>query len=764
MTEEYKQFDSAKTDKIPIVPGLVKHISGLKFTELISIVIVFVVSLVCVVFVILYTKGKPAVVIEENVCVTAACLKSASYVAGNMNKSVDPCKNFYKYACGGFPNNNRLDAETYSKTVYTKLYYENEEKLKNILESPVVNGNEHSAERKLKDMFASCTNSYLKERAKGYPFLNKILPNTGGWYVLGTWNSSTWNMQNALEKVHMDYWTNALFTFRVATDWYDWKKRVVEIDYSGMSMYWWYYVHAEDEKYSQDLKKFMKTVGTLLVRDSNMTIENSTQKIETFVNDAYGMELKLANLTAYTYPTYDPHADEKRISLRDFTAQTGNVIDFTSMLTKMFREAGVNAYTKVVIMEDDWLRQMVDMVKNLGPDKNRMLNNYFTWRMAYRYVQQLSWEYVHANREFYVDRYGIPQFLGTWYYCFYNMDTNMGDALSSLYVKDHFADRNKQKVHEILDYIKKAMSDGIVQNVFMDRVTKDLAKEKIMTSLDKMGYPDFMMNDDQLTSIYQSLKVSRTDYFENELSLNKFKLKDWNNRLRVGEDRSRWVLHTYDTYMEYYGPWHELIVPAGLLQFPVYDYSLPHYINFGSMGSLLGHYLVHAIDRFGSIYDKNGDYNVQGWWSNKTKLSYNTTTNCFIDYFNNKTMGPFAVPGQFSLQAVPVNGRRYAREGMAIASGVKLAFRAYQKWMAANRIEKLAPGLGLSNEQMFFVSYAQSECFNRNDRIAYDRAIRGRVSEDIATNSAMSHVREFSQAFRCPVNSPMNPAKKCNLY
>lgn len=75
-----------------------------------------------------------------------------------------------------------------------------------------------------------------------------------------------------------------------------------------------------------------------------------------------------------------------------------------------------------------------------------MLNNYFTWRMAYRYAQQLSWEYVHANREFYVDRYGIPQFLGTWYYCFYNMDRNMGDALSSLYVKDHFADRNKQKV------------------------------------------------------------------------------------------------------------------------------------------------------------------------------------------------------------------------------------------------------------------------------------------------------------------------------
>ena len=66
--------------------------------------------------------------------------------------------------------------------------------------------------------------------------------------------------------------------------------------------------------------------------------------------------------------------------------------------------------------------------------------------MAEKYAQEMSWEYVHANREFYVDRYGVPQFLGTWYYCFYFMDRNMGDALSSMYVKDHFADQNKQKV------------------------------------------------------------------------------------------------------------------------------------------------------------------------------------------------------------------------------------------------------------------------------------------------------------------------------
>lgn len=243
MTEDYKQFDTAKTDSAPIIPELVKYIYGFKFTEVALTVAILVISLVCVVFVILYSTGKPAVIVEERVCVSAPCLKSASYVVGNMNQSVNPCTNFYQYACGGYRKSNPLDSETNSKTIYSKIYYENEEKLKKILESPVVNGNENSAEKKLKDMFSSCTNTYLKERAKGYPFLTKILPNTGGWYVLGTWNSTTWNMQEAMEKVHVDYWTNALFTFRVATDWYDWKKRVIEVSRIFLSLSWALYTN-----------------------------------------------------------------------------------------------------------------------------------------------------------------------------------------------------------------------------------------------------------------------------------------------------------------------------------------------------------------------------------------------------------------------------------------------------------------------------------------------------------------------------------------
>nr|XP_034324894.1 endothelin-converting enzyme 1 [Crassostrea gigas] len=392
-----------------------------------------------------------------------------------------------------------------------------------------------------------------------------------------------------------------------------------------------------------------------------------------------------------------------------------------------------------------------------------MLNNYLVWKLIDRYETELSWEYVHANREFYVDKYGIPQFLGTWLYCFQTMDRYFGDALSSMYVRDHFADKNKEKAHEILDYVKEALIDSTMQNTFMDGATKARAKSKMQGSLDKLGYPDFMMNDAAMDNLYSSLNVDPYDYFGNLLSVNNYIQKSWNKKLKNHVNKEEeWVYRTYDTFMSYYNPWNELLVPAGLLQFPFYDYTLPHFMNFGSMGSVIAHHLVHGIDHSG------GHYNVEGvhedWWSNQTTNKWKDAKKCVENYYNNQSMGPFTIPGQTIPVKVPVNGLRWSAEAMAETSGVQIAYKAYKKWVQKNGGEKLAPGLGLTNDQMFFVSYAQASCYNRNDNVGYYNAVRGLVSEDIRTNSALAQIKEFSTAFNCPAKTPMNAEVKCAMY
>ncbi|XP_061180117.1 endothelin-converting enzyme 1-like [Saccostrea echinata] len=774
MTENYAEFGKS-TDRSPIVPEVTIRSYSFRVTEIALGLVAFLAVVVCIVLGTMVSSGagngtnSPSTSAQtggqNQLCVSPPCLKSASYVVSNLNTSVQPCDNFYRYACGRFKTEHPLDSETSSITVYSNMYYHNEEKLKKILESPIVRSQDYSTERKLKHYFSSCTDTYRKERAKGTPLITKVINNIGGWYVLGTFSNTSFDFHTAFRKVSVDYWTAAFYTFRVATDWYDWHKRVIELDYSGMSMFWYYYTEPSTEKYRNDMKTFMRRLANFLVRDSNITLDNATKntRIETFINDAFTIEMNLANITKNTMPTSDPHAYEKRVSISDLNTMLGTAIDFSTHIMYMFNDANVGPSTKIVLREADWLKKMNDMIDGLGVNKTRMLNNYLVWKLMDRYDVELSWEYVHASREFFVDRYGIPQFLGTWLYCFQNMDRYLGDALSSMYVRDHFADANKQKAHEILDYVKEALIDSTMNNVFMDDATKAKAKDKMKGSLDKLGYPDFMMNDAAMDNLYSSLQVDQFDYFGNLLSVNKFIQKSWNKKLKNHVNKQEeWVYRTYDTFMSYYNPWNELLVPAGLLQFPFYDYTLPHFMNFGSMGSVIAHHLVHGIDHSGGYYNVEGVF--EDWWSNQTTNKWIEAKRCVENYYNNQTMGPFTIPGQTIPLTVKVNGVRWAAEAMAETSGVQIAYKAYKKWVQKNGGEKMAPGLGLTNDQMFFVSYAQASCYNRNDNVAYYNAVRGTVSEDIRTNSALSQIKEFSTAFNCPAKTPMNAEVKCSMY
>ncbi|KAL3841720.1 hypothetical protein ACJMK2_019826 [Sinanodonta woodiana] len=694
MAENFKEFDKA-----PILPEIQISRFSFRVRELILAgfsAVTLVVCLILVIFIGAQKGSTPYPTVPSPTCNSPPCFRAAAYTIENLNISVDPCQNFHQYVCGNFPKHNPLNPELSQRTVFWNLYYDNEEKLRTLMESPPIRDTAWSSEKKLKDLFKSCLNDYGKMAAGGKPFLDKVIAPTGGWNVLGNWNEASWNFQTALQKASVDFWTSCLFTFRVTTDYYNAQRRVIEI-------------------------------------------------------------------TKNTVPTEDPHHPDKKIILRDLTLETGGVIDFTALLTYMFKDSGVNENTVIAVRQDDWIRRMTVMVGSLPTsDKKRILNNYIVWGMARSYIQDLSSEYIHASRDFNVDLTGVAAFPGLWRYCFSYAGQYFRDALGALYVRDHFADKNKEKVHEITDYVKRALIDSVLAGSIMDQNTKISAKAKLEKSVDKLGYPDFMMDDASLDAIYASITVNRSDYFQNVLNINKFVKEDWNRRLKQTETKDDWIYGTYETNMSFINRWNQLSIPAGMLQFPLYDYTLPHYTNFGCIGGLIGHYYVHSIDRWGSQYGPDGMYSP--WWSSETRDKYDEAESCFSRAFENKTMGPFKVPGNSRLVTLPVPGKSFAREGLAETSGVRLAYKAYKNWEKIYGNELSAPGMNKTNDQMFFISYAQTTCFSRTDVLLFNYVLGQTIPEDIRTNTALSQLDEFVSAFNCPVTSPMNAKEKCAMF
>lgn len=151
-------------------------------------------------------------------CRTDACLEAAAWMIRNVNKSVEPCEDFYQYACSNWDGTDILPVKNYDeKTVYDDLLMRNENKLRRILESPVDRTNEYSYERKIKDIYTCCLDDFAIMKAGGNPLVRILRYELGGWYVF-TWPSPRWKMQRAIQKIQVDYWVNSLFTFRLAAN------------------------------------------------------------------------------------------------------------------------------------------------------------------------------------------------------------------------------------------------------------------------------------------------------------------------------------------------------------------------------------------------------------------------------------------------------------------------------------------------------------------------------------------------------------------
>ncbi|KAI1235942.1 hypothetical protein IHE44_0002035 [Lamprotornis superbus] len=368
-----------------------------------------------------------------------------------------------------------------------------------------------------------------------------------------------------------------------------------------------------------------------------------------------------------------------------------------------------------------------------------------------------------------------------WQTCISNTDDTLGFALGSLFVKATFDRDSKAIAEEMISEIRAAFEVSLDQLDWMDEKTRQAAKEKVTPGreadgkphpihispsisllgpllmqadaiYDMIGFPDFILDNKELDDVYDGYEVSEDSFFQNMLNFYNFSAKVMADQLRKPPNRDQWSM-TPQTVNAYYLPTKNGIVfPAGILQAPFYARNHPKALNFGGIGVVMGHELTHAFDDQGREYDKEG--NLRPWWQNSSLEAFKNRTACMTEQY-----------GRYTVHSEKVNGRQTLGENIADNGGLKAAYNAYKSWLQKNGEEKRLPALGLTNHQLFFVGFAQVWCSVRTPESSHEGLVTDPHSPDkYRVIGTLSNSRDFVEHFGCPLGSPMNPGKHCEVW
>ncbi|MEN0052863.1 MAG: M13 family metallopeptidase [Mucilaginibacter sp.] len=266
-----------------------------------------------------------------------------------------------------------------------------------------------------------------------------------------------------------------------------------------------------------------------------------------------------------------------------------------------------------------------------------------------------------------------------------NVDNYLGMALGQLYVKRYFNEDAKKRVLALVNNLQKSFENRINNLDWMSDSTKQKAKEKLYTITKKIGYPDKWRD-------YNNVQINRTEYFENVLSLNKNDYQFQLAKLNKPVDKTEWFT-TPATVTAYYDPSkNEIVFPAGILQFPYFDFSADDAINYGGIGMVIGHEMTHAFDDQGAQFDKDG--NVKNWWTKEDYQKFREKTKQLANLYSSFTV----------LDTVHIKGALTLGENTADNGGVAIAYDAFKMTQLGKGSEKID---GFTPDQRFFLSIAR---------------------------------------------------------
>ncbi|HEY0781708.1 MAG TPA: M13 family metallopeptidase [Thermoanaerobaculia bacterium] len=641
-----------------------------------------------------------------------------------MDRTVDPCVDFYAYSCGGWMKTHPIPSDQVRWDVYDKMFDDNSAMLQKVLEAAAKpDPKRNQVDREIGDLYASCMDQATIDKAG-------VAPIQGDLDAIAH-IASLADLADVVVVQHMEVGTSALFRFGSQQDYKDSSQVIASVGQGGLGLPDRDYYLKEDAKSVETRQKYVAHL----------------QKTFELLGDAPGaaaanaatvmaIETALAKSSLTRVERRDPSRIYHRMTVEDLAALAPSF-----PWRRYFERSGLPGLKDLNVATPDFFKGLEALLK---PDGLERWKPYLRVHAVTAVSRNLATPFEAENFDFYsrILR-GQQEMQPRAKRCVRAVNGNLGEALGQSYVARAFSPELKARTQTMVQQIEKAMEADIHSLDWMSQTTKEQALGKLHAVANKIGYPDHWRD-------YSSIKIARDDFAGNLRRANLFESRRDVAKIGKPVERDEWGM-TPPTVNAFYRPsLNDINFPAGILQPPLYDPKMDDAPNYGDTGSTIGHELTHGFDDQGRRFDAVG--NLRDWWTAADGKEFEKRAACISDQYSQYVI----------VDDVKINGTLTLGEDVADLGGTMLAWRA---WKEATRGQKLESKDGLTPEQRFFVGYGQSWCsIERPEDMRVRAATDPHSPAKYRANGVVVNMPEFRQAFSCKVGQPMAPEKTCRVW
>jgi putative endopeptidase len=641
-----------------------------------------------------------------------------------MDRSVDPCTDFYTYSCGNWLRQNPIPPDQSRWSAYSKLQDETLQRLRQILEQASKGGAERSAtQQKIGDYYGSCMDEGGIEKLGAAPLEARLaeVRALSSKQELAAW------LGRALPRDPGGF----PFTYSSGQDYRHANEQIAQLDQNGLGLPDRDFYTKKDARSLKLRADYQAHLAAMFVL-SGEPAERARSDAKTVLR----IETALAEASQTRVERRNPDNIYHLLTRAELTKLSpGFAWD------EFFRESGSPAPESLNVMAPHFFQVLGQLMKK---EDLAVWKTYLSWHLINMKAPLLPAAFVNQDFAFFgktlEGREALPP---RWKRCTEHVDAELGEALGRVYVEKYFPPLAKERAQRMVAAIQAAMDKEIGALSWMSEATKQKAKDKLHAMANKIGYPECWRD-------YSSLEVRPGDALGNEERAAVFEYRRQLAKIGQPVDRGEWQM-TPSTVNAYYdAQLNDMNFPAAVLQPPLFDVRSDDAPNYGNTGATIGHELTHGFDDEGRRFDAHG--NLLDWWTAHDGKEFEQRVACVATQYSAYTV----------IDDIKVNGKLTAGEDVADLGGLLIAYAAWKE----STHDKPAPALdGLTPEQRFFVAYGQSWCTNERDEHKRVRAtIDPHSPEQYRTNGVVSNLPEFQQAFQCKADAPMVRKNRCQVW